>query len=539
MEKRDYSDSDEFPNYNVLVMGSTGAGKSTLVNTIINLASGRSFRDARLFGIPVNYKAPKSSYQHHFSCNVAKHMHHQIELEKSVGQSDTKFVNMFDIDIGGATLTLIDTPGFGDTRGPQQDATNAQMIIDKLSKVLTVHAVIWVSKSSLNRNTAELKYSVELFLSMLPVGYNKNIFLAFTHCPSMNGVNAPEILKGLSLPMENAFYFENECLMPYDLARTFAKSLGEDEDDHVTSLEYHWKKNKNQFNSMIALIKKIDPCCSNEIVMLDIKKKAIEKLLNYYQTLLSDIDDKSRKIKNLEFAKKVTLDQKSQVMKDTIKTSQLEKKYKKKKFLGIFPYKKKYYEYTTKEEVRDKDQLKRLEKQEEEIKRKSVALASEQDAIRSFVDTFKYPIHYFEQMICRQSMSGTFASNEVENHIDQLIKGKTEESKSGTNNYDSQELERYKNRFMTLKKLLAQTKTKIELKDLPKVSMGLRILVESEGVANPDNYDTVINILTGMESGFEYEGFKTYDQIINAFDAIINFILQAIIFEDMEIEDSD
>eukprot|EP00971_Amphidinium_carterae_P022063 435222-Amphidinium_carterae.1 len=60
--------------------------------------------------------------------------------------------------MGDLRLCIVDTPGFGDTRGTDMDKKHAKMIVDCVKKLQVVHAITLVVCGRDARMTAQLKY---------------------------------------------------------------------------------------------------------------------------------------------------------------------------------------------------------------------------------------------------------------------------------------------------------------------------------------------------------------------------------------------
>ncbi|KAE9547480.1 hypothetical protein FO519_009307, partial [Halicephalobus sp. NKZ332] len=150
------------PQKIVLMVGATGAGKSTLINGMVNYLYGVEKDDSfRLQLIPK-------------------------ESTKSQAHSQTSSVTPYILNWQPGsrlpyTVTFIDTPGFGDTRGIEQDAK----LIEQLrvffeNSIDHIDAVGFVVQSSSARLTEMQKYVFDGILSLFGKDIEKNIFLMVT-----------------------------------------------------------------------------------------------------------------------------------------------------------------------------------------------------------------------------------------------------------------------------------------------------------------------------------------------------------------------
>lgn len=117
--------------YNVLLVGETGVGKSTFINAFVNYISFNSLDEAvsskELYClIPSQFDITDDNYNRHVITFGSD------ENESFVtGQSSTQSTRSYSIIAGQCMLKFIDTPGIGDTRGIEKDREN----FDKLLKV--------------------------------------------------------------------------------------------------------------------------------------------------------------------------------------------------------------------------------------------------------------------------------------------------------------------------------------------------------------------------------------------------------------------
>ncbi|KAL2079251.1 hypothetical protein ACEWY4_024995 [Coilia grayii] len=159
----------------ILIVGQTGTGKTTLINTLGNHALGVNFDDDVWFDIS--------------------------EEGQSTQQTDTQttHVTVYDVFVKKSpfSLTIIDTPGYGDTRGLLYD----QLIAENLLKLFrsedgvhTVDAIGLVLKASTNRLSTTQHYIFNAILSLFGKDIQGNIVLLITHS---NGEHPENVLQAV------------------------------------------------------------------------------------------------------------------------------------------------------------------------------------------------------------------------------------------------------------------------------------------------------------------------------------------------------
>ena len=78
------------------------------------------------------------------------------------------------------TVTLIDTPGFGDSRGIEEDKKHSQKIVDALKEADFVNCICLVINGSMSRMNATLKYVLTEVTAILPREVLNNVIVVFT-----------------------------------------------------------------------------------------------------------------------------------------------------------------------------------------------------------------------------------------------------------------------------------------------------------------------------------------------------------------------
>ena len=195
-----------------MIVGMTGAGKSLLINNIINYIYGVDYTDDFRFKLIVEDEEIKER---------------DIGDSTSQAQSMTSWVSAFTLHFQKGfripfSITLIDTPGFGDTRGFSYDEVIVNQIKDFFTNDLIcqsseITCIGLVMQSSQARITAEQKYIVNQVLQIFAKDIKDNIYLFFTFADGQ----PPPVLKVIEeekIPHSKGrqFKFNNSALYAKD-----------------------------------------------------------------------------------------------------------------------------------------------------------------------------------------------------------------------------------------------------------------------------------------------------------------------------------
>ncbi|XP_055521578.1 uncharacterized protein LOC129715747 [Leucoraja erinacea] len=211
---------------------------------MINYILGVEWRDNIRYKL-IQEETGKSQAESQTSSITAYHLHHQVG---------------FNID---CSLTIIDTPGFGDTRGISQD----QQIIDQIRTFFTspqgidqIDAVCFVVQASLARLTPTQKYVFDSILSIFGKDIAENIQIMVTFAdgqrpPVLEALKAdkvpcPKDKNGLSVH----FKFNNSAIFaqrPTSGDEGRSDDSGEEDDDFDQML---WKMGSNSMKKFFAAL---------------------------------------------------------------------------------------------------------------------------------------------------------------------------------------------------------------------------------------------------------------------------------------------
>ncbi|KAJ3083550.1 hypothetical protein HDU99_008612 [Rhizoclosmatium hyalinum] len=161
---------------NVLLVGASGIGKSTLINGIANYMAFDDFEDVMQNSSELIIPIPGRFIANGFGRRNSEG--EIIREDKSVvlfgdltknsnenvndkGQSVTQYCKKYTISVNNRRINFIDTPGMLDSRGIEQDQKNSDHIIAYISTLTHLSAVLFVMKPNEERLTANIKYTFE------------------------------------------------------------------------------------------------------------------------------------------------------------------------------------------------------------------------------------------------------------------------------------------------------------------------------------------------------------------------------------------
>lgn len=209
------------PGRVIMVVGATGSGKSTLINGITNYVYGVKWGDSFRYKLIVD------------------------EGGRSQSKSQTTWITAYTFhktehSILPYTLTIIDTPGFGDTRGIERD----KEIADQIKELFTdcrnhvvdqLHCIAFVAQATAFRLTPTQRYIFDVTLSIFGKDIANNIMLVATFADGKQPT-VYEAAKEANVPFHKAFKFNNSAL--------YSPNESEDPFDKL-----FWDMGKNTFVS--------------------------------------------------------------------------------------------------------------------------------------------------------------------------------------------------------------------------------------------------------------------------------------------------
>ena len=224
------NDFEESSAISLLVVGQTGSGKTTLLNAFINAIMGIQITD------DFRYKIIIENFNH------------------SQAFSMTDSVNIYNIKPNGnlPAIKIIDTPGFGDTRGIAQDKIIRDQIADTFKNRLNnINAICFVAQSSNARLTANQRYIFTSILDLFGKDVQENFIAMLTFCDGKE----PQIVAALK---EKDSIFDK--IIPHIKGNWYYKfnnSAIYSDDINDEFIQMFWKLGMKSFEGFISQLVKI------------------------------------------------------------------------------------------------------------------------------------------------------------------------------------------------------------------------------------------------------------------------------------------
>ena len=213
----------------IIVLGATGSGKTTFINGVFNYILGTEWKDDFRYRLIQEIEEPNQA-RSQTQWITAYTIHHQP---------------WFNVPY---TITIIDTPGFGDASGIERDKRITDQIREFFSTrgskgIDQIDAVGFVAQSSQARLTPTQEYIFESILTLFGNNIAENIINLLTFADGQK----PQVLAALqeaNCPSRKYFKFNNSAL--------FVSSEESSNKERNMFDEMFWKMGTNSFRDFMT-----------------------------------------------------------------------------------------------------------------------------------------------------------------------------------------------------------------------------------------------------------------------------------------------
>ncbi|XP_059381231.1 uncharacterized protein LOC132116438 [Carassius carassius] len=276
------------PHKTLLLVGETGTGKTTLINVMINYMLGVKREDKVWFEITDELPSE------------------QMTDELSV-QSQTSSITIYGFYLQESLidLTIIDTPGYGDTRDIDKDKEIAMGLLNLSRCDNSIHeidAVCLVIKSTVNRLSERQIYIFDAVQSLFGKDIAENIVLFFTHSAGKQPKNALTAVKVAKLKcavndqnQPHHFLFDNCQSEPAD---------GEDDKEDEKIQEQSWDRSYKGMEKFFTFVENIKPKTLLMTQNVLQKRNQLEAKVLNLRSRVQEVEQKQKELKQTKEALK-------------------------------------------------------------------------------------------------------------------------------------------------------------------------------------------------------------------------------------------
>lgn len=313
-----FTDFEEDKSKVILLVGKTGDGKSTFINALVNIYSGIQFEDNFRYIL------------------INENMKNEIE-------SNTKDITIYKIrpkkGLDFPPLKIVDSPGFGDTKGIEEDMKH----IDKFKSIfenilIDVNCICFIIKSTTCREDSYQKYVFNCIINLFAENVKDNFMVGVTNFKQISDDEKPNCIEN-SLSIEKSFYYQNilkndkmsrEEIINSDWYFACDNKIIINYLENNSIYRQIWEKTNKNIKFFINKVKRLESKKIKEsLVVIQKRKDLIDEIKLLTIRMNKIIDDKKR----IEFNKKQEdnllqdINNQEEIFKDIEKTIQKELTY--------------------------------------------------------------------------------------------------------------------------------------------------------------------------------------------------------------------
>lgn len=265
----------------MLMVGCTGSGKTSFLNLLGNL------------DIVMEHGMKPEAF--HKIKNINSTNLEQNLLCKQKMQSGTDEASVYVFKLGGCEFEVVDTPGFGDTRGTDTDQKHIRSIQGVVHKAQMIDAVCLVINGRIARQFATEAYVLSEVSALLPKKCLKNVIVVFTNCAGALQLNydikviedeIQDSLKGRYFCVDNPF-----CLI--DGVKNLSETLQEEAIDETMEA---FGKTVKSLKKMFECVRAMETIPTKHFDEVRNARLAVEQLVTETMAQVDQLESKGREL---------------------------------------------------------------------------------------------------------------------------------------------------------------------------------------------------------------------------------------------------
>ena len=250
----------------ILLLGETGAGKSTFLNYLANYFLGGSLTQESKYS-KVKTVVPNSVLPS-VTNKIADYAENAI-YDKTKSQTSKPVLFPFTTSQKSPSQSeflVIDTPGFGDT-DKTKDEKNMQSIFAAASQQPFISAIVLIINGTISRATTSLKYVLESIKGSVPDSLLKNIIIVFTNCNETSRNFDLGLLDGIS--STHIFYAQNNA---------FSNDLTRASDKLWRQLATEWENSMDTMDEFVCKCKSMSQASAQDFAKMRLERESIQRI---------------------------------------------------------------------------------------------------------------------------------------------------------------------------------------------------------------------------------------------------------------------
>ncbi|RIA98782.1 hypothetical protein C1645_731353 [Glomus cerebriforme] len=263
--------------FKILLLGGTGTGKSTIINTMTNYFLGGTLENLKVVIPSKYYKVTEKKFVNE---------HSEAKLDDVTKSQTTKCYNyeFNHPDNPAYKFIFIDTPGLSDTNGVKQDDKNIKEIVDAAISAGSLSAIVIIANGTEARVTPSIKNTLVRLSNNLPdVLVDHNLLLILTKCAKSSACFSEDAFEKEIAKPKKVFYMDNQafCNDP---------QIWKDDEDEYHTVQFHWDKSIKTINELLMAVTQLSSTST----------QAFEKMKTYRNSIKSEIVKVTQDIANIQ-----------------------------------------------------------------------------------------------------------------------------------------------------------------------------------------------------------------------------------------------